>query len=318
MLKFSVVVPVYQVEAYLRECIDSVLAQTGDAAYEIILVDDGSPDGSGKICDSYAARYDHIRVIHTENHGVSHARNVGLAAAEGQYVLFLDADDLWEAGLLDTLAQLCRETPDMAVFGNVRLMEDGQKKPGVTDSVIPDGESGNVYLERMFAVNRVPRAYSWAYAIRREFLDSYKICFREDMKVSEDFDFLMCCFEKAASITGTSTALYSYRCRATSASMNLTPKKLMDNLTSKAAWFRRYPVAAMANIYGNNALLVSNLDKAAAGEALAFLKENRDIWQHVSEKPLKLGCRLVSIFGDYGGARVYGAIRRIASALKRR
>lgn len=316
MLQFSVIIPVYNVEAYLPACLESVLNQTGNATYEVILVDDGSPDGSGGICDCYAARYDQIRVIHTENHGVSHARNVGLAAAGGQYVLFLDADDLWEDGLLTALTELIGTAPDMVAFGNVRLTEEGQIMPGITDPVIPAGESGTDFLERMFAAGRVPRAYSWAYAIRREFLENHGIRFREDMKVSEDFDLLMRCFGKAESITGTDKQLYGYRCRSTSASMNLTPKKLMDNLTSKAAYFRLHPTAPMANTYGNNALLVANMSKDAAKEALVYLAENRDIWKSVSEPPLKLGHILIRIFGDYGGARIYGVIRTNVRRLK--
>ena len=78
MPKYSIIVPVYRVEAYLPACIDSVLAQTSAASFELILVDDGSPDNSGRICDEYAANDPRIRVLHTENRGVSRARNLGI------------------------------------------------------------------------------------------------------------------------------------------------------------------------------------------------------------------------------------------------
>lgn len=90
--EISVIVPVYKVEPYLRQCIDSILAQTF-TDFELILVDDGSPDNCGAICDEYAARDSRIVVIHQENHGLSAARNAGLDIMRGQYVTFVDSDD---------------------------------------------------------------------------------------------------------------------------------------------------------------------------------------------------------------------------------
>lgn len=89
----SIIVPVYQVEAYLRRCVDSILAQTYENI-QVILVDDGSRDGSGGICDAYAARDSRILVVHKENGGLSDARNAGLSRAAGSYVMFVDGDDL--------------------------------------------------------------------------------------------------------------------------------------------------------------------------------------------------------------------------------
>lgn len=88
----SVIIPVYQVEEYLPECLDSVLGQTYHNL-DIILIDDGSPDGCGQICDDYAARDARIRVIHKQNEGVARARNDGIEAARGAYISFLDSDD---------------------------------------------------------------------------------------------------------------------------------------------------------------------------------------------------------------------------------
>ena len=88
----SVIIPVYNVEKYLAECVDSVLAQSCQN-YEIILVDDGATDSSGRMCDEYARKDSRIRVIHQSNGGLSAARNAGLDAAQGEYVYFLDSDD---------------------------------------------------------------------------------------------------------------------------------------------------------------------------------------------------------------------------------
>lgn len=91
----SVIVPIYNVEKYLCQCIDSILGQTYPHL-EIILVDDGSPDGCGAICDSYAAKDSRIRVIHKDNGGLSHARNAGIEIARGDYIAFVDSDDYLE------------------------------------------------------------------------------------------------------------------------------------------------------------------------------------------------------------------------------
>lgn len=93
MPEISIIVPVYNVEKYLRRCVDSILAQTF-TDFELLLIDDGSPDNSGAICDEYAAKDDRIRVFHKENDGVSSARNLGLDKAQGKYIGFVDGDDI--------------------------------------------------------------------------------------------------------------------------------------------------------------------------------------------------------------------------------
>ena len=111
----SVVVPVYNVRPWLRRCLDSVLAQTF-TDWECILVDDGSTDGSGAVCDEYAARDPRFTVIHKENGGVSSARNAGLDAAKGEYIQFLDSDDWIDHRLMETAVELQRRDPEAMVI----------------------------------------------------------------------------------------------------------------------------------------------------------------------------------------------------------
>ena len=124
MPEISVIVPVYKAEAYLHACIDSILSQTF-SGFELILVDDGSPDGCGAICDDYAARDSRVRVIHQENQGQAAARNHALAAAKGDWVCFVDSDDAVHPQMLERLRQgRCRErrghehVPDAGSAGN--------------------------------------------------------------------------------------------------------------------------------------------------------------------------------------------------------
>ena len=105
----TVIIPVYKVEAYLTACVESVLAQTYQNL-ELILVDDGSPDNCPQMCDAFAARDSRIRVIHKENGGLSSARNAGIEIARGEYLAFLDSDDLWSPLFLERLYRAIQET----------------------------------------------------------------------------------------------------------------------------------------------------------------------------------------------------------------
>jgi len=128
MPEFSVIVPVYKVEKYLRRCVDSILIQK-NADFEVILVDDGSPDNCGAICDEYAAKDDRVTVIHQENKGLSGARNSGINSSKGEYLVFIDSDDYWnsETGL-NELSKLIKENDflDIVCFGVNIITESGK------------------------------------------------------------------------------------------------------------------------------------------------------------------------------------------------
>ena len=95
MPEFSIIVPIYKVEKYLEICIDSIIGQSF-CDFELILVDDGSPDTCGEICDRYSSSDTRVKVVHKENGGLSSARNAGLDIATGKYVIFIDSDDFWD------------------------------------------------------------------------------------------------------------------------------------------------------------------------------------------------------------------------------
>ncbi len=123
----SVIVPVYKVEKYLPACVESILAQT-HKDLEIILVDDGSPDGCGAMCDEYARKDSRVRVIHKENGGLSDARNAGLAVCRGDYIGFVDSDDYIAPDMYETLAAFAeREDLDVAMCGVTRVWSDHEE-----------------------------------------------------------------------------------------------------------------------------------------------------------------------------------------------
>lgn len=121
-MRFSVIVPVYNVEAYLSQCVDSILAQSFPD-YEVILVDDGSSDGSPQLCDQYAGKDSRVKVIHQKNGGLSDARNSGIRAAAGDFLLFIDSDDYWNSPLvLEKINAVLQAYPaELVQYGQERL-----------------------------------------------------------------------------------------------------------------------------------------------------------------------------------------------------
>lgn len=138
MPKFSIIIPIYNVEAYLRKCVASILAQTCQD-FELLLIDDGSPDGSGKLCDEFAAQSPSVRAVHQPNGGAGAARNHGIALSTGEYLLFVDGDDYLEPTLLADLSAAMEQTDaDLYLFGAV--VERGGKKVGELHERVPVGK----------------------------------------------------------------------------------------------------------------------------------------------------------------------------------
>ena len=124
--KISVIVPVYKVESYLGKCLDSIIGQTYHIL-EIILIDDGSPDRCGEICDEYAAKDPRIHVIHQQNAGLSAARNAGLDIASGDYIMFVDSDDWVEKNTCETVLMIAQQQQaDIVCYGYNEVSSSGK------------------------------------------------------------------------------------------------------------------------------------------------------------------------------------------------
>lgn len=136
MPTFSLIVPIYKIETYLPKCIDSVLAQSCQD-YELLLIDDGSPDGCGAICDRYAAQYpEKIRAVHQPNGGAGAARNHGIRLAQGSYLLFVDGDDYLAPNLIEDLSACLDKHPADLIYFGAQVEKDG-KKVGELHEQIP-------------------------------------------------------------------------------------------------------------------------------------------------------------------------------------
>lgn len=216
----SVIVPVYNCADVLHICVDSVLGQTfGD--FELILVDDGSRDGSGELCDAHARQDERVRVLHKANGGTSSARNAGLDAARGSYVMFLDNDDHWKSqtALASVSQRLEATSPDILVFLHEEYWEGSGKttlpvrpiRPPKDRPHYPLSEEGDFYGSAMNLVNEyVYYGAVWQCAFRRELLEGASVRFPEGSR-NEDLAFCFGALKGAASIDYLNEALYVWR-----------------------------------------------------------------------------------------------------------
>lgn len=167
----SIIVPVYNVRAFLRECIDSVLNQTFED-YELIAINDDSPDGSGAILDEYQAIDSRVNVVHLpQNIGLGPARNEGIQHASGRYIVFLDSDDTLVPGALEAIADRLQKThePDVLVYDYARVYWNGSIRRNVLSDVLAEGESDYVDRDQRRDLLRVLNV-AWNKAYRRDFV----------------------------------------------------------------------------------------------------------------------------------------------------
>lgn len=212
----SIIVPIYKVEAYLPECIDSVLDQTF-TDFELILVDDGSPDGSGRICDAYAEKDGRIRVIHKVNGGLSDARNAGLDVAVGNYIYFLDGDDSIAPNLLETVVSYMENGHDLAVFTFRSFYDDGTflppwpRKKGSYQMNTP--EERRDFVHKVLMQTQMGWE-AWSRIFVRKIIEKYHLRFADNRKIfAEDMYFSLCYCAHISKIVCIDDCLYNYRQR---------------------------------------------------------------------------------------------------------
>lgn len=210
----SVIIPVYQAEAYLEECLDSVLAQEYPSL-ELILVDDGSPDGSPAICDRYAGRHPNIQVIHQENQGPGPARNAGIAAARGEYLMFADADDRLDGPrAIRSLAEAALENGADIASGGFRLMDEGGTPleyigPPYRAAPDPDHVRSPDFQFHCFFLHS-SMGFLWGKLYRRSFLDAHEIRVGPQAYM-EDKCLNLCCYLCRPAYAFTPESVFLYR-----------------------------------------------------------------------------------------------------------
>lgn len=189
---FSIIIPVYNSELYLEKCIDSVLSQTYED-YELLLVDDGSPDRCPKMCDELSEKDSRIKVIHKKNGGQSSARNVGLDNAIGKYLVFMDSDDYWcDSTLLQDLhKRIVRFQEDMVLYGCKIEHENGTCEITRSKYAIDllNNHDKQETLDSLYSQGNFPGS-AWIYIIKRSIIEDNHIRFTEGVS-AEDFEWVV-------------------------------------------------------------------------------------------------------------------------------
>jgi len=234
-LKLSVIVPMYNVENYLHKCIDSLLQQDlSSDEYEIILVDDGSPDRCGEICDEYAAKHSNFKVIHRENGGLGAARNSGMDVARGKFVQFVDSDDYLEPMVLGSLARKMEmDGLDVLRFNYQNVNEQYEIfEPNKTSKPFVD------YCDEIcdgltFLTERLGfGCYAWQFVVRRELFDE---CRFKGSAYFEDTEWTPRLLLKAKHVTSTDLMAYNYLMRDGSITKSIDEHKKRKVLSDKLA-----------------------------------------------------------------------------------
>ena len=230
-IQASVIVPVYKAEKYLRRCLDSIAAQTYKD-FEVILIDDGSPDRSGEICDEYAAKDTRFRVFHQKNRGVTKTREIGINKAQGKYVFWVDADDYIDAFLLEKVMKQFKETDsDIVIYGSYELQGD---------NVIRTKSWTNQPIEywRRAAINGKENNL-WNFAVLRKYWQGEQAP-KEMARAAADGYMVIRLFMKATHVEALPDHLYYYwRDNADSITHDFSGKRYQGNAYS---WYYRLRV----------------------------------------------------------------------------
>lgn len=298
--KVSIIVPVYNSEKYVAKSIESLMKQTLKEI-EIILVDDGSKDSSGAICDEYAAKDERIVVIHKENAGQAKARNSGLDIAQGKYIMFLDADDMYEPDTCENMYNVAEEKQSDYVSANyIMIDENDVKRPKPAFDTEKYGEFElklSDYTKSFFVMNSTP----WNKIYNLQFLNENKIRFDVNPPSEDDY-FTTLCYMKAQKGYYTNKVIYDYRYNPDSTSnkcdktyfekQNLVYKAIYNNFVenNKMGFYRYY--YAKKNAY----LLCKIIDSELVNdnEKITILKElhwyfdlAKDIKVYIANESLK-------------------------------
>lgn len=305
---FSVIIPIYKVEEYLEQCINSVLSQTFKD-YELILVDDGSPDNCPKLCDEFAKENSNIKVIHKENGGLSSARNVGVAEAVAEYIIFLDADDFWlDDNFLQNIYNRLKLYKSDVICLNYNKVFDDQ-------TVIPyyfnvENMSNEYFGDRSieYIINTDTWVSSaWNKIIKRKLFSDYNLDFIVGIN-SEDIDWSARLIQASNSFDFLNKPYIGYRQRNTSISKTMSYKKvervyqniliirsILEKVTGdKELLIKQYYAYQIGTLIFNISLLNNRNDRKQLSEKLYDEKNNL---KYSRNKKIKLLNILISLLG---------------------
>lgn len=285
---FSIIIPVYNVEDYLNECLDSILSQNY-TDYEILLVNDGSKDRSGEICNTYAKNNFNIRVFHQENKGVSSARNKGLNYARGKYIFFVDSDDIMCEGALNKVfSMLKKENWPEVLLGNIIHWQDKKEYIVVDNTRYMNPKCTPIEYLCRYADEGVQLPWRpYQLFIKRSVIESNEIRFNNEWNVAEDCDFFIEVMRSIKFVVLTNINLVKYRLfRDNSLVSQVSGKTVMSQLQS---FYKQYCIFSntiykkslatyFANRYVNIIILIVKIDNVnEQKKAFDYVRKHKDI-----------------------------------------
>ena len=220
MSTVSIIVPIYKVEDYIRECIDSILAQTYPD-FELILVDDGSPDICGRICDDYAKGDNRIKVVHKVNGGLTSARNAGLEVAKGDWIMHVDGDDWIEPDMIKSLIEAAQATGADLVFGDFT-----KYGPYAGYYKLPTWSSDKIKSMSNYLAYTMTTI--WGSIAKRSLYADHSLKSPEGISYCEDFHLIVRLCHFAKKVVNVHRPFYHYRYRPTSIMSNMNRKTEAD------------------------------------------------------------------------------------------
>lgn len=297
---FSIIVPVYNVQQYLAACVKSVAEQQGPKDWECLLVDDGSTDASGAMCDAFAAEIPGFQALHRPNGGLAAARNTGLKAAQGEWVLFLDSDDAMAPGLLAALRTVLAEHPgyDWFIGKHREWQPDGAltEHPGL--HLTPGPFESADYAARLRALYTAGHWSVWKYCLRRAWLRENRLRFWNDVRWAEDWPFDLLLLTRCTRLYFLDVVFTHYRTGRTGSLMtdarNL-PRRFaaivaaQRHLASLAATGQADGGAwaamqdAMADVFWPQARTAAVPDAGVRRACLPYLQQLRPLYGHGAE-----------------------------------
>lgn len=220
-LQLSIILPVYQVEEYLPQCLESIVSQVNSREIEVLVIDDGSTDRSGEIADFYGEKYPFIHVVHEDNSGVAAARNAGINMARGEWLYFADSDDWLAEGAIEIMLEKSRIDAAVDVIlldawkntGDKQTAWEHFEREAVWNKKeeIRGLQRGALYFPSAGIATKIPLAAPWDKLYRRKFLLDHQIRFLPELQVLDDMVFNVTAFGKARRVVYYKEKIYHYR-----------------------------------------------------------------------------------------------------------
>ena len=224
----SIIIPLYNCEKYIKQCLDTIFRQEmNESDFEVIVIDDGSKDSGYSLASEYAKRQQNILVIKQENQGVACARNNALEKATGDYVTFVDADDMLVSGSLSTLIKIAVENKaDIVKAAHKEVPEDA-----VCEDFSSSHDNCSIQVmtgeEAIVNVTRMKEGYCWGYLISRKLITDNRLSFPPKVAFMEDWAFITQAILKSRTFVNADVLLYLYRRNSSSCMANVTTEKML-------------------------------------------------------------------------------------------